>query len=242
MQPKFSLVLILLLPIVGFSQASQSIDFVGGMEYSYRTLTTTSKDRNVLGNLEIRDSIERGKLNWRIGFNYNQKIGKKIFIKTGIRLASVGYQKEKRTGLRWPSEHDGMGGWSPDPNLPHEIQTVLDYWFAEMPLAARFEMNKKKLSPFFELGISPSIFLATRVKSITDIGKDASFHKGGVYHFKKFHMVGVISLGLNYSVNEKFQIFGQPAFRYHFTKLVDAPIDEYLFNYGIEIGIRRSIK
>ena len=195
-----------------------------------------------MGILENRDNKESAKFNWRIGFNYNRRLTSKIVLKTGLRLASVGYKGEKKTGLRWGSEHDGMGGWIPDPSLPHEIQLVHDYWFTELPIAGRFEINQKKLSPFFELGISPSVYMTTRTKTITDIGTNSEFQNGDVHNFNKLHIVGFISFGLNYSINDRNQLFGQPTFRYHLTKLADAPISENLYNFGIEIGIRRKIK
>ena len=242
MKEKFIAVLILIIPILGFGQINQTIDFISGIEYSYRNLTTSSEEGIAVGMMENRDDKETGKINWRLGFNYNLRLSNKIFLKTGLRLASVGYKGEKKTGLRWGSEHDGMGGWIPDPNLPHEIQLVHDYWFTEIPIAGRIEINKKKLSPFFELGVSPSIYMTTRTKTITDIGTDSEFQNGDVHNFNKLHVVGFLSFGMNYSLNDKFQIFGQPVFRYHLTKLADAPIGEYLFNYGLEIGIRKKIK
>lgn len=242
MKPKFIFTLMAILPIAGYSQINQSIDFVSGVEYSYRMLTSSSEDRVVWSMLEDRDDQEIGKLNWRVGFNYNRKISKNIFLKTGLRFASIGYKGEKITGIRWGSEHDGMGGWILDPSLPHEFQLVYDYWFTEIPMAGRFEINRKKLSPFFELGISPSIYLTSRKKTVTDIGKESEVPNGDVQDFNRLHVVGFISFGLNYSLNDTFQLFGQPVFRYHLTQLADAPISEYLLNYGIEIGIRRKIK
>jgi len=163
-------------------------------------------------------------------------------LKTGLRLAIIGYKGENRTGLRWGSEHDGMGGWVLDPTLPHEIQLIDDYWFIELPIGARIRLNNKKLNPFFEFGVSPSIYLTTKTKIITDIDTSTKFNKNSQDEFNKIQMVGFISLGMNYYLNENIQIFGQPIIRYHLTKMADALINENLFNYGIEIGIRKRIK
>lgn len=242
MKIKFIATLVFIIPTLGFGQINQSIDFISGIEYSYRKLTTSSEDEFIVGILDKRDNKESGKLNWRIGFNYNLRLTNKIFLKTGLRLASVGYKGEKRTGLKWGSEHDGKGGWIPDPSLPHEIQMVHDYWFTTIPIAGRFEINQKKLSSFFELGVSPSIYMTTRTKIITDIGTDSDFQNGDVHNFNKLHIVGFVSFGMNYSLNDNFQFFGQPIVRYHLTKMADAPIGEYLYNFGMEIGVRRKIK
>ena len=129
-----------------------------------------------------------------------------------------------------------------DPSLPHEIQLTHNYWFLEIPLALRFEFTNKKFSPFIESGISPSVYLTTRTTSVTDIGTDVTYQKNGTSDFTSMHLVGMVSIGTNFTVNEKFQLFGQATYRYHLTKLADAPIEEHLYNYGIEIGVRRSIE
>jgi hypothetical protein len=213
-----------------------------GIEYSFRNLSTSSSDNSIIEIFESREEQETGKLNWRAGFNYNKKLAKKLYLKSGLRLASVGYKDEKRTGLTWPSEHDGMGGWTPDPNLYHESQLVHDYWFIELPIAGRFEFSDKKFSPFIEIGVSPSMYLTTRVSSITDIGTDNSFEKNELSTFNKMHLVGNFSIGFNYLLTEQLQFFGQPIIRYHLTKLYDdALIESHLFNYGMEVGIRRKL-
>lgn len=242
MKARLITTLLLIIPILGFSQMNQTIDFITGIEYSYRSLSTSSEEEFMVGIMENRENYERGKFNWRIGLNYNIRLSKHIFMKTGLRLASVGYKREKLTGLTWASEYDENGEWTSDPNLAHEIQIVHDYWFTEIPIALRFETNLRKLTPFFELGVSPSFYMTTRTKSITDIGTDSKFQNGDVHEFSKIHVVGLVSCGVNYTISDKFQFFGQPAFRYHLTKIANGLMSEHLYNYGIEIGIRKKIK
>lgn len=222
------------------TQANSSIDFMVGIEYAYRHLKTSSTDNIIVGILENRDLKESGKFNWRMGVNYNRKLISKLFLKTGLRLASIGYKGEKRTGIRWPSENNG-GIWVLDPSLPHEIQVVDNYWFLEIPVAARIEFSEKKWNPFFELGLAPSVYLTTKTKTITDIDTSINFLKNNHPGFNKVQLAGFVSMGLNYTLNEKLQLFGQPIIRYHLTKLVNAPIKENLFNYGMEIGIRKKL-
>lgn len=92
MRVNFLVTLILIIPFLGFCQINQSIDFVSGIEYSYRNLATASQNEIMSVILESRDQTETGKLNWRIGFNYNQRLTDRIFLRTGLRLASVGYK------------------------------------------------------------------------------------------------------------------------------------------------------
>ena len=238
MKAKTIILIILVLPICSFAQFNSSIDLIAGFEYSYRSLNLSSDANLPIDIIALRNSKETGKLNWRFGLNYNRRLSTNIFLKTGIRLASVGYKGEKLTDLRWPSEI-GSSGYMLDPSLPHEMQLVYDFWFIEIPLAGRIEFSDKKLSPFIEVGVSPSYYLSSRTKSITDLETTTTSQRGGNSPYSNLHLVGVISLGTNYSINDKMQIFGQATYRRHMTRLVDAPIQEYLFNYGMELGVRR---
>lgn len=233
--------LVFVFPSLAFSQTNSSIDLIAGLEYSYRSLSTSSKEEIVVGMLENRNDKESGKLNWRVGFNYNRRLSNKFHLKTGIRLASVGYEGEKKTGLRYASEFVTPELWVPDPSLPHEVQFIYDYWFAEIPIIGRFEFADRKVAPFLEFGIAPSVYVTTRTKTVTDLGTDVSFDDGvDAFNFNRFHLVGIFSVGVNFTVSEKMQLFGQPTFRYHLTQLADAAIEEHLFNYGLEIGVRRK--
>lgn len=231
----------LILPIILFSQFDQSIDIVAGIEYSYRRLSTTSEDDLVLRIKEMSDAGQSGKMNWRFGFNYNRKILKRIHLKTGLRLASVGYNGEKKTDLTWITEFDEMGNWTPDPNLAREAQIIRDYWFVTMPIAGRFEMNENRLSPFIELGVFPTYYVTTRTKVITDLETTTGFNTIAASRINKLNVVSFISVGMNYSLSDTFQMFAQPIFRYHLTPLANKPIKTNLFNYGIELGVRRKL-
>ena len=240
MKTKIISSLFVVLPIFSFAQISSSIDLIAGIEYSYRNLTVAPNVIDLITTIDSRNNREEEKLNWRFGFNYNKRLSSNLFLKTGIRLASVGYADEKRTDLRWPSEI-GPNGYVFDPTLPHEMQLIYDYWFLEIPLIGRYEFSNKKFSPFVEAGISPSYYLTTKTKTITDLDTNTTSQRGGNGSYSNLHLVGVIAVGANYSINEKFQLFGQGTYRRHFTKLVDAPIRGYLYNYGFEFGVRRKI-
>jgi Outer membrane protein beta-barrel domain len=232
---------LMLIPAFSFSQVKSTIDFVSGFEYSYRILKANNEE--LITNVILGSrSGETGKLNFRFGFNYNQMLSKKFFLKSGIRLASVGYKGEKKTGLVWGSEIDPTLGYQRDPSLPHESQFIYDYWFFEIPIVGRFEFNNRKISPFIEAGISSNIYLTTKTKTATDISSSTNFYNEAKLNLNRFHLSANLSFGINYQLNPKWILFFQPIFRYHFTKLVDAPIKEYLYNYGIELGVRMKIK
>ncbi|MEM8907191.1 MAG: hypothetical protein AAGD05_05030 [Bacteroidota bacterium] len=236
---KTNLVLLLFLfPMLSWSQNKSSIDFIGGLEYSNRTLNVD--DFNPGPGFDVLGS---GKLNFRLGFNYNHRLAGKIHLKTGLRLASVGYRNQRLEDLRWGSEFNSNGEWEPDPTLPRELQLSVDYWFLEIPIVGRFEFNNKKFSPFIELGCSPHIYLTTRLTEKTNLATDTQFRNTApIAQLNTFNLAASISMGFNYRFSPQWQLFSQPIFRYHLlnTSKRDG-INEHLYNVGLEFGIRRKL-
>lgn len=241
MKTNYLITFIFVLPMWGMSQMNSSIDLMAGLDYSFRYLTTSSDEDVVQSILESREEEEEGKLNWRFGFHYNKRLSTSFFLKAGLRLSSVGYERVREDTLRWGTQHNGMGGFEPGPDSFREIRLISDYWFLEVPIAGRFEFNQNKWAPFLELGIAPSIYLTERSKLESNQDPVISFQDNTAVNFNQLHVIGFISVGMHYTLNGQYQFFGQPTLRYHFTPLADGPIKEYLFNYGLEIGVRRRI-
>ncbi len=236
-----------LLPLFCISQINTSIDFVGGIDYSYRNMKTV-KNSSFSDSLIVRlfDEDEIGKTNFRIGFNFNKRISKNTFFKTGIRFVSTGYQRKYDANeFRWGNQQTG-GVFNPD--LPGDLPTlsklIYNYTFIEIPLVVRYEFSQKKFTPFVELGVAPSLFLKGRTKFVDNDGKvQTNEYDPVITDFSQINFVGVLSFGGNFNVNEGLQFFVQPAFRYHFTRLFkEGSVKEFLWNAGLEIGIRKRLK
>lgn len=240
MKKSIFLAIIIAFPFIVFGQFNSSFDFVTGIDYSYRSLHSSDDNLNINHIIENRNSVEIGRLNWRIGFNYNRRISSKMILKLGIRFINNGYNKNKITDIRWPSEVVN-GIYVRDPSLPHEIQYTSNHWFLEIPLIFQYEINYKKLSPFFEFGMASLIHLKSNKRRITDI-ETTTIEWNSLEKFNKLQLGAVISIGINYTYNDNFQTFAQISGRYHFTSLLaEVPINENLYNLGLEIGIRKKI-
>ncbi len=238
---KTKIILILLIvPILGFGQTKSTIDLVFGTEYSYRfinSVTDKSYDNYYINSRQG----ETGKINYRIGANYNLRLGDKFWFKTGMRLANIGYQDVQNNRHR--NSICLQNGLLPSIQyFPKKVtEVVYDYYFLEMPVIIRFEFNTKRISPFLEMGVSPNIYLVSKTKTVSDFGVESE------YYFENFSFVnfsGSISFGVNAKVNNFFTVFFQPVYRYHFTKLVyyhTKDAKENLYNYGIEMGLRTKI-
>lgn len=234
---KHLLLSLILFPFLATAQSNVSLDFVVGADYTFRTLYASDNYEFIL---KVREA-EVGKLNGRTGFNFSKRITNRLFLKTGVRLASVGYYIKKQDDVRWESEYS-TGEWVPDPNLPHKLSLIKDYWFVEFPLMARLEFNQRKWAPFLEGGVSPSLYVTTRTIIESDFDKNSDFEHAAVKGFNRLQWVGVLSFGMNYNATSRIQLFAQPVLRYHLSNLVKAPVKEHLYTAGLEMGARLKLK
>lgn len=239
MKLKSILLSLLLIPTFLFSQSKSSIDIIGSADYSFRHLTAGDESATTLfsnqDQVDFLNGRQTGRFKARFGFNYNRQVSQKIFIKTGLRLARIGYINDFRM-----SSFDVEGAKLSDEHL-----------FVEVPLIARFEAPQdEKISLFLEAGFSPHVYLSTRTKEVIDgeiTEEPMDFADEGF--FNRLQWVGSFSAGLNYNLNDKWQLFGQSVFRYHFTSLIDlselpAPLPftiERLYTIGFEFGVRRFL-
>ncbi|MEM9822024.1 MAG: hypothetical protein AAF985_13165 [Bacteroidota bacterium] len=223
----------LLLPLCSFAQSKSTLDFIAGTSY-----TAVYKFDSYLaasGSLDYP-----GRFNFRLGVNYNRRLNRQLWLKTGVRLVREGFKSSLITDLRWGSENEG-GQWVPDPALPREIQFYYDFVFIEVPLALRYEIGQKKFTPFIEAGVSPYIFTTYIQTTKTNLDKEVDFDRSAAMA-KNFVLVGQFSLGLNYRLSERWTLFGQSIARYHLTERAQEPaIGATNINIGLELGGRMAI-
>lgn len=235
--------------LLGFSTASAqfpySIDLMLGVEYSYRDLKVTEDadrlDPDILAmNLALRDG-ETSKRNIRFGININKFLDDRFYFKTGFRYASVGYNGEKQTDIRWPSETDSNGNYTPDPNLYHENQFIYNYRYLVIPGIFRYHITEGRLAPFIETGLSLHIYAHTKRKTINEFETRTERYNDGEAN-ADLTSVGSISLGFEYLLDHSHALFVQGIGRYHFSpRRRNATVQERLYNYGLEFGIRKRM-
>lgn len=233
------ILLFLALPFLIVAQSNSSVDFIGSVDYTYRYFKA---DEN------FDDSIrkkEKGNLNWRLGFNYNQRLSERLFLKTGLRLMSLGYHREYNFGeLRWGTQHDGEGNFdpniSPDESFPN-TKVSTNYVFLEVPLVLRYEFTTKKITPYIEAGFGSAYVLQIRNTTSQEGERKSNTTSEFGENFNRFQLEGIISFGVNYNLNANWQLFTQPTFRYHLTELTDFYYKEHLWSAGLELGVRRGL-
>lgn len=218
----------ILLPFFAFGQISSTLGVMGGIDYTYRFLNKPPFDNNL------------GTYNFTTGLNFERQISKAYWIQIGARYSTLGHQVIIK-GLMWGSEHDGMGGYKFDPTLNHSYQYITNYTFLELPLGIKYAfINNSKWIPYIFASFSTNIYLFTKKTTITDFTNETETEKTPMINGINFS--SNIGFGEDYSIGKMFILFVQSSFHYHFTKLASGPNGEYLYSYGIELGIRKAFK
>lgn len=218
-----------LLPFVAFSQFNTSIDFISSVDYTYRPTSF------------IAD--EDGQLNFRIGGNFNFRIFDKITMKTGIRYAQIG-STLRFDGLRFGNGVTIIGGSGS--TFPNSMTTTLSHIsttkrYIEIPLIARFEFGHKKLSYYFEAGVSPHLYFQTKNTEVSTSASTSTITNDIKRGEKRLLLGYVIGFGLNYGMSEKMQLFVQPTMRVYTNSSDPNGFVRGYRSLGLEFGFRRGI-
>lgn len=173
------------------------------------------------------------------GVNVNFGISGSSFIKTGLRYKSVG-TKVYLDNLRWPSEI-GPNGFEPDPTLPRYFDNTRSYRFIAIPIMYRYQFNRSKLTPFFEIGILPHFYFNTKVTSESNVSKMEETRNETSDGFKRMITAGVLSVGMNYKISDENGIFIQPIYTYFLNGFSSQFVATEISSFGFELGLRHRM-
>jgi len=232
--------------IIGFAQSNSTIDVMMGGEYTFRLLNF-SKEASQLVSSDIYNRDD-GFIIHRFGFNFNHELFPNFYLKTGIRYTEGGF-KYDFPELIFVNQYESTSGViieATDPALlNYPDYNKNSYLFLEFPIIGRYEYKTTKFSPFIEAGISPNIYLNTKLKTVYPSGSDrpntVEYQENELLKINTLQFVASISFGYNYHLNDSFTIYGQPIIRYHLTALADTPVKYYLYNIGLELGLRKNL-
>ena len=234
---------ILLITVWSYAQGNSSIDLSVGSGYSFRSLSDPTSSTVSAPLFQSRNENEESRQNWNITIAYNRALSKNLFFKTGLKYNSYTYYTLKLTGLQWPTQHDGMGGFDPTSALEANDLYYSDaHRFIGIPLFFRYQLNNRKLHPFVELGTSFNYYLTTTTTREggvnNELNSSESSHRDD---YTSLNLFGHISLGANYNCTESIQVYGQVACSRQLNSLTDTPFREHLYDYSIQLGIRKAI-
>lgn len=95
------------------------------------------------------------------GFGYQYTFSEKIAVWGSLGVLSTGYYNEFE-GLKWGSEHDGMGNWVPDPNLPHQGEMRTFLVFSALQAGTKIFFSQNRLRTFLQPYLEADVYLSSR--------------------------------------------------------------------------------
>jgi len=192
-----------------------SIDIIAGFDYChYHENFTEFKSHNGLFRLNQWTFVNGG-LGLRSGVNFNTRISEDFIFKLG---ANVNTHK---------LQHDD--------DFDFQTDASIKFLFLEFPVLIRREMEDRKLSPYLEFGAAPIFFVSSKEESsLASSSLEVLRDNINVLDF-----VLIISGGFNYNFAKLWDVYFQPAYRYHIVG-IESSIDSksHLYNIGLEVGLR----
>jgi hypothetical protein len=235
---KITILLLLLLPFRMYCSTADSTTtdsvkikkYALGITYSpdlcYRNLNSAAEHKWIS---DIRDTLETGKMGHTTGVNLTININKKISLSTGILFSDKGAKTK-----RYTFENTG------NLNAPAFNTITFHYYYIDIPLKVNYYLHDKKCKFYITGGMSTNIFISQKNTSkIEYYNKDSekitSTNKQP--DFAKINFAVIAGLGIDCPITPKYYFKLEPQFRYSINSIIKAPIKEYLYSAGLNIGI-----
>ncbi len=212
---------------------SNSIDLIFGVEGGERLLRSTNDSPDEKEQINRRNNAERGKANYRIGFNYNYLVKEKFFLKTGLRYLNTGYKAKTPANMN----REDQIHFTESRLMHFEASGYRQiYQMLELPLALRYVYSENWCMSYIEVGGSANHYLQTKLK-----GKDI---EGNTRHLileqaiKAWTFSTNVAIGAEFFIGNIIPAFIQMTARYQLTPLTDNAVEERLVALGLETGVR----
>jgi hypothetical protein len=228
------------LPALGLCQMKSSLEVSGGAYLTWRTLRTGVDwlDESLRYN-------EVSTVNWSAGAYYNRQIAPRLYLKTGLQIASIGH-RSRQWGLDF-SQGDANTTWligmeNRDLRSLTWVRYATDYIYLGLPVLLRYELLDRKLTPYVEGGVVTSLYIGSRYRQTTNLNTVVVKNPYSSKYIREWQAVGQLSIGLKYRPSDSIELYLQPTLRYHFTYTwPPAELQERMKGVGVQIGLRRSL-
>ena len=155
-------------------------------------------------------------------------------LETGVQYSNKGY----------PTKNQDLVFAQPDPSLPLRAKFVYNFHYIDIPVKINLRLGDGRIQFIPGVGFSADIFIEETVKSINEFsnGKKEQKTENSTHNISSINISPMISLGVSYIINNKMSIRAEPTYRYGILKIIEAPVTEYLWNAGLNIGFYYGLK
>lgn len=236
MKVLYTITLFIFLQISVSAQVKTSIELLSGIHDSYRFLFSSNDNSLSEAIVSSKNIGEVPSLLYRLGLNYNQLFKRNLFFKTGLVYSTLGYHEKEH--VIFPIEClTGVDIF----NL-EKASITQKFTFLEIPVIMRREFGTQKITPYLEFGLSPSVFLNRKFTYLYEDGTTRIEKSMNVIGESRLNLFSSFSFGLNYNINNNYQLFSQLSYRLNLAPFTRFESYEFLYSGGIEMGIRRRVQ
>lgn len=203
-------------------------------DYCFRTLANSDGNASTDLVIKSRNNIEIAKFGYTTGLNVLINFSQSVGFETGLQFSNKGYKTKKQDFVYFPVI----------PGLATNAEIIYSYQYIGIPLKAKFSAGKSKTRFVSSIGVITNFILT--VKRTTNYGyadgrteKNSSSSAQG---FDRVDISPVVSFGIDHQLNNKIHLIAEPTFRYGILKTKNAPVAEYLWNAGLNIGLYCTLR
>jgi hypothetical protein len=210
------------------------IGFNFSPDYSFRTLKNNDGASSTDLVIKNRNDIETTKFGYTTGLNICINFSQLVGFETGIQFSNKGYKTKNQDLVYFP----------PSPSSPTKAKFIYAYQYIGIPLKAKFSFGKGKVRFHSSIGFMTNFLLNIKQTSNYEYsnGKTEKKSQSSKSGFKTVDISPMISVGIDYKLNNKIHLLAEPTFRYGVIKTKDAPVTEKLWNAGLNVGFYYALK
>lgn len=198
--------------------------------YSYRTLKSPSSSQWIV---DLREKTEQAAFGFNTGLSIQYLLTKRLEIELGIQFS------QQTHAFKDIEIFDINGG----PSLGTADNRYI-YQYLEIPLRVNYRIVNKKFFSYITAGISLNLLLNDKTKAWARFNNgDTKFSntKTSIRDFNKT-IIGLIGgVGAGYHINKKLSLRLEPLFRYSLIPLAEAPIEQYNYSIGCQVGVNLKL-
>lgn len=197
-------------------------------QVNYRQLRSTPGDQGSAVVTESRNKIETPRPSYTVGVSLGYQLTEHITLNSGLQYGNWGLQTELRD----------MVYQSSNLPLPTQIRTKYHVNYLIVPLTANVTLGQNRLKFTAGAGLN-AMYMVNEKTSFKLIYEDGHMERQGQNSsfYRKFNLAPQISAGIDYALYEHMHLKLEPVFRYAVMESADAPVQEHLYNYGLNMSV-----
>jgi hypothetical protein len=216
-------------PLLSFSQSeSLAGKWSAGLhfapEYSYRSLQSGNDWQSTV---EYRDSTEIPSFGFCTGAFFQYRLNKKISFETGLNISDRHYSSEYIDLVMEEDEE------------LRQVKNSHHFYYLSLPVKGNYNLYEGRASIYLTATVSFDVYL---------LGRNVSHLKYADGHVDRntnrmrsdlsfFNMSGSVGAGVSLPLNERLSIRFEPTYRRTFFPLLDAPVREFSYSFGLDTGV-----